>query len=70
VSVRTQLLPDPVAEQVKSPGPLHPAGKVVFDSASPCTGNPSAEVKATVIVWLAPGITDTVPATDAVAVTG
>jgi hypothetical protein len=42
---------------------------VVFESASPDIGRPSAEVNATVIVWLAPAITETVPATDGVAFT-
>ncbi|HEY6456606.1 MAG TPA: hypothetical protein VIY90_15140 [Steroidobacteraceae bacterium] len=41
----------------------------MFESASPDIGRPSAEVNATVIVRLAPEITDTVPATDGVAFT-
>jgi hypothetical protein len=55
---------------VKSLGPLQCGGSVVFESASPDIGLPSADVNATVIVWLAPTITETGPPTDGVAVTG
>src|ERR1700722_3147331 len=69
VRVRTQSFPELVTEQVKSFGPLQSAGSVVFESPSPEMGRPSAEVNATVIVCLAPGMAETVPATDGVAFT-
>lgn len=69
VNVNTQLFPEPVTVQEKSLVPLQSGGSVVFESASPDIGRPSAEVNATVIVWLAPATTETVPATDGVAFT-
>jgi hypothetical protein len=63
------LFPEPVTVQVKLAGPVQSGGSVVFESASPEIGRPSAEVNATVIVWLAPAITETVPAIDGVAFT-
>jgi hypothetical protein len=55
--------------QVKSLGALQPLGSVVFESASPDIGRPSADVNATVSVWLVPEVTETVPPTDGVAIT-
>jgi hypothetical protein len=63
------LFPEPVAGQVKLFGPCQSGGSVVFDSANPDTGRPSAELNATVMVWVAPGVTETVPATEGVACT-
>lgn len=69
VSVNTQLLPELVTLHAKSVGPLQSGGSVVLESPSPEIRRPSADVNATVIVCFAPGTTDTVPATDGIALT-
>jgi hypothetical protein len=70
VSVRTQPLPGPTFAQVRLVGALQPAGnapKLPY-TAKAVIGRPSAEVKVTLMVWLAPSRTLKDP-TDAVAET-
>jgi hypothetical protein len=56
--------------QTKVPGPLQPAGKgpEVPVTAKPVIVRASLELKMTLTVWLAPVSTDTVPATEGVAI--
>jgi hypothetical protein len=71
VRFRTQLLPVLTDAHTKVPGPLQPAGKVPNEPvmAKPVMGRASLDVNTMLSVWLAPVTTDTVPATEGVAIT-